>query len=601
MRDPNFFTEPDNKDLRSGTVSVEEQAARQAAVERGAPTLPEARDSALTNNYADQGRDFQGSQKGDPVARAQTAAEAQALHDEAGRISQETGGQLGTGESADTVRGRAYQDWHDTTVEALKRHIDGAYAQEDAQARQIATPASNLKGVLTDDSLIDSANAGSVRSSTIALARKLGVDLTDPNAQLNAWQVEQLRKHASSIYNNAPRLAQAIKNAADADLPPGAYVRARALNKLKSQLFDNRDGINQLGPSRDIDPETGKPRPENRPVKAPQVMGKIESMDPDQVRHIMGTMKDSSTILERLGDHDAAMRIADKAHKAAQHLQAHFTERWVDEAGKGGGWNTRRAHQFLRNNQETLASIFSPEQMHQIRNVNNAANVLDLDKQYKGAFASLSQGASWLRRTGGTIGLGLVEAGLAKATAGGSVALKETANALSGGKFDRRLSDIATGANKSAPPKGWTRPLGQRVPRRASGGPVTAGQPYVVGERGPEIIVPTSNGVVIPNRQMPNAAQLHQYAGIQFGGDVDRARAYLLSKGFKDVGGDQEALHTVRVAHPDGRSGTIPAHQLNEALARGYREIRSFRGKTYSLRPGTDRSKRANWDVTDVG
>jgi molybdopterin converting factor small subunit len=34
---------------------------------------------------------------------------------------------------------------------------------------------------------------------------------------------------------------------------------------------------------------------------------------------------------------------------------------------------------------------------------------------------------------------------------------------------------------------------------RANGGPVRAGRPYLVGERGPEMVVPKSNGVVLPN------------------------------------------------------------------------------------------------------
>ncbi len=37
---------------------------------------------------------------------------------------------------------------------------------------------------------------------------------------------------------------------------------------------------------------------------------------------------------------------------------------------------------------------------------------------------------------------------------------------------------------------------------RASGGPVTAHTPYLVGERGPELIIPRSNGTVIPNHQL---------------------------------------------------------------------------------------------------
>ncbi|WP_420142874.1 tail tape measure protein [Sphingomonas sp.] len=36
------------------------------------------------------------------------------------------------------------------------------------------------------------------------------------------------------------------------------------------------------------------------------------------------------------------------------------------------------------------------------------------------------------------------------------------------------------------------------LPGRATGGPVTPGAAYVVGERGPEVFVPTSSGAVLP-------------------------------------------------------------------------------------------------------
>lgn len=41
--------------------------------------------------------------------------------------------------------------------------------------------------------------------------------------------------------------------------------------------------------------------------------------------------------------------------------------------------------------------------------------------------------------------------------------------------------------------------------RRAHGGPVMAGTPYLVGERGPEVIVPGSSGTVIPNNRLASA------------------------------------------------------------------------------------------------
>ena len=37
---------------------------------------------------------------------------------------------------------------------------------------------------------------------------------------------------------------------------------------------------------------------------------------------------------------------------------------------------------------------------------------------------------------------------------------------------------------------------------RARGGPVTGGRPYIVGERGPELMVPAGNGTVVPNNAL---------------------------------------------------------------------------------------------------
>lgn len=43
-------------------------------------------------------------------------------------------------------------------------------------------------------------------------------------------------------------------------------------------------------------------------------------------------------------------------------------------------------------------------------------------------------------------------------------------------------------------------------PGRASGGPVTAGTTYMVGEQGPELFKPHSSGTIVPNGASDNAA-----------------------------------------------------------------------------------------------
>jgi tape measure domain-containing protein len=49
---------------------------------------------------------------------------------------------------------------------------------------------------------------------------------------------------------------------------------------------------------------------------------------------------------------------------------------------------------------------------------------------------------------------------------------------------------------------------------RAEGGPVTAGQPYIVGERGPEWFVPRQSGVVLPNGVAPAGTTIQQTINI---------------------------------------------------------------------------------------
>lgn len=44
--------------------------------------------------------------------------------------------------------------------------------------------------------------------------------------------------------------------------------------------------------------------------------------------------------------------------------------------------------------------------------------------------------------------------------------------------------------------------LGKGLPGRASGGPVSGGRPYLVGERGAELFVPGSSGSIVPNHAM---------------------------------------------------------------------------------------------------
>ncbi|HSH44475.1 MAG TPA: phage tail tape measure protein [Longimicrobiales bacterium] len=91
---------------------------------------------------------------------------------------------------------------------------------------------------------------------------------------------------------------------------------------------------------------------------------------------------------------------------------------------------------------------------------------------------------------------------LADAISGAAVSFKDFAKAV--------LADLARMAARFAVFKaltslfdlsgmGLTSFLGFSLPGKAAGGPVVAGRPYIVGERGPELMVPSQSGTIVPN------------------------------------------------------------------------------------------------------
>lgn len=71
---------------------------------------------------------------------------------------------------------------------------------------------------------------------------------------------------------------------------------------------------------------------------------------------------------------------------------------------------------------------------------------------------------------------------------------------LKSGSFLAQLSGLFGGGGGGS---GWV--SGYDLPGRALGGPVLAGAAYMVGERGPEVFVPKSSGVIVPNNKLGGA------------------------------------------------------------------------------------------------
>lgn len=110
----------------------------------------------------------------------------------------------------------------------------------------------------------------------------------------------------------------------------------------------------------------------------------------------------------------------------------------------------------------------------------------------------------------------LIESGLARAIRSGKFGFDDlratalsTLNQIAAATVRSGLSSLLGGGSG-----GGLVSLGSAVvgaltglPGRATGGPVSPGRAYVVGERGPELFVPGQGGMIVPN------SQLNQYLG----------------------------------------------------------------------------------------
>jgi len=101
------------------------------------------------------------------------------------------------------------------------------------------------------------------------------------------------------------------------------------------------------------------------------------------------------------------------------------------------------------------------------------------------------------------------------------------------------VSDAIMGSMGYTPVEGGGYTMRPRARPRAAGGPVSAGSPYLVGERGPELIVPNRSGTVIPNNKLGGGGQpvqiVYNFQGGVTEADLGRALPVLVERTKREV------------------------------------------------------------------
>lgn len=107
-----------------------------------------------------------------------------------------------------------------------------------------------------------------------------------------------------------------------------------------------------------------------------------------------------------------------------------------------------------------------------------------------------------------------VSSSLAEAARSGELSLRGLAASLV-----RDLSNLAMDRFVTQPLQNAFLKFTQSLPQmgaRADGGPVNAGGAFLVGERGPELFVPTGSGQIVPNQAVqPISITIHMAPGSQ--------------------------------------------------------------------------------------
>ena len=148
-----------------------------------------------------------------------------------------------------------------------------------------------------------------------------------------------------------------------------------------------------------------------------------------------------------------------------------------------------------------------------------AQGITDANALLNGLSTEVAAQQKMLDRLGRNIGLPVAAAiseEIARAIRDGladgrAVAARRRAEAFAAASF----VPITVAPGTTGPTASFTGGGMINIPGLAVGGPASAGRPYIVGERGPELFVPGSNGNVVPNNAMGgNTYQITVQAGV---------------------------------------------------------------------------------------
>jgi hypothetical protein len=357
-----------------------EEAAREQTLRDAGFAGKDVRISALTGDTSAAGTDFQTSKVNNAPGEVLNTAiqgERTGLQDFAGQLRDMSGGTSGLTAADLYNRGQAIA----APIEQLSDHfdsaIDSAYKAANAKAGGVPIDMPTTSDFLTNQKAEFLGTVEGKQLSEGVQARMRDLGLMDQSGNVQSGTVQQAERLKQYLNNQwTPRTSSLIgqlKGAIDEDVTRAAgsdiYQQARQTRALRATLLDDPTGIAKLAAP---DDRLGI----NRAVPLEKIPDYVTSLPQDQFSHIVNTLR------------NVPPEIQPAAANALNEIRAHFANQ-VEAKGNStqGMWNARGVDDYLRANGARMAHVFSPEELRQFKTLQDAGNILKMDRTYPGAEA----------------------------------------------------------------------------------------------------------------------------------------------------------------------------------------------------------------------
>lgn len=374
------FTPPAEEGTEQAALPSAVQAQRARTLR--AIGLKEARTSAITGDTKAAATDFQTSKLDNAAGERMNGVlenERSTLRDFAGSLADQSGGTRGLDQPERYARGQSMTAPIEAYDKALEQQVKRHYAIADQRAQGQPIALSGLQQFMATNR---SHFLGTVEGKQLlegVQARMGELGLSKANETFNpatVQQAEQLRQYLNDNWTpRTARLIGALKGSLDEDVAKAAgadvYREARAVRTLRAKMLEEPKGVSKLLAP---DDKLGI----NRQVALEDVPKYVASLPVDQFNQVV-------SVLKQAGSDKAIEPLAVKAYNE---IRAHFANH-VLAAGDStqGMWNAKAVNQYLSENRQRMAQVFTPDEMGRFKALNDAGGILRVDRTYPGAAA----------------------------------------------------------------------------------------------------------------------------------------------------------------------------------------------------------------------